>query len=374
MPSSTSSSKGAETAQDRVPNGPWLKTWAVAFAIMAILLGGMEIFWRARGFQPSVKDNAELWSQWRSKLDMKGENSVVLIGSSRTQVGVNPRVLAQSLGDAVVVQLAIDGSSPIPVLQDLAEDQSFGGVVICEVAPTMFFGLARDSESKPSEWLRRHRGRSLISAWEVPARAAIESHCVVFLPQLSPAHLLESLLHGELPGPHYVRMEPDRLKVADFSTVDRARVLEKWRLRFTAMGQTPTAAELRRRLASIDACVRSIQRRGGEVVFLHMVSSDAVREVEERRFPRHDYWDVFARSTSGVAIHYADVPSLSAFICGDGSHLDGIQAQSFSKALAAEMSRLDLSPQARANKAGPQDSHRHARQQQAVSNLAVDAW
>lgn len=362
MPSSISSSSPPDLAAGaRTPPGPWLKTWLLAITLVAVVLGGGELFWRERGFRPSVKDNAELWSRLRSRLDGNAKNGVVLLGSSRTQVGLNPRVLSAGLGQAEVVQLAIDGSSPVPILKDLAEDSGFAGVVVCEVAPTMFFAASRDSEAKPSEWLARHRSRSLVAALEVPLRAAVEKHAAIFLPQLSPPHLLEALLEGQLPRPHYVRMEPDRLKVADFSMVDKDKVLDKWERRFTEMGRVPDAAELQQRLALIDGCVRSIQHRGGQVVFLHMVSSGAVRAVEEQRFPRRQFWDVFAATTSGLAIHYADLPSLSLYTCADGSHLDGRQASSFSAALAGELDRRGVCSSLRTD---PDETDRHARKQE----------
>lgn len=299
------------------------------------------MFWRSQGFRPSVKDNPDLWSVVRGRIGPENPDPVVLIGSSRTQVGLNPRVLSRHLENTQVLQLAIDGSSPLPVLRDLAADPSFRGTVICEVAPTMFFAASPDTEAKPNEWLRRYHNRSFVVAVEAPMRAAFERRFATFLINLGPKHVLDEMLQGRLPQPHYVHMQPDRLKAARFEGMDTARALDKWERRFTEMGRVPTREELDRRFEQIDMSVRRIQERGGEVVFLHMVSSGTVREIEEQRFPRETFWEPFARSTAGIAIHYADSPTLSHFTCGDGSHLDETSAQRFSLALAEELSRVD---------------------------------
>jgi len=333
VPLSTSSSS------ERIPSGPWLKTWIAALLFSTAFFGGAELFWRARGFEPSVKDNPDLWSIVRSKINNANPEPLVLIGSSRTQLGLNPDVLSTALDQTHVLQLAIDGSSPVPVLRDLACDPVFRGTVICEVAPTIFFDPSEESMTKPAQWVANHHRRSRIAALEVPLRVLVEETFVSAHIMLSPRQLLEAAARGELPRAYYVRMRGDRFKEADFARADTHKALEKWERRFSEMGREPTSDELEARFAEVDSLVRRIQGRGGDVVFLQMVSSGRVRDIEARRFPRERYWDPFVRSTSGTAIHFEDVPSLAFYTCGDGSHLDGDSAAQFSLALANELAR-----------------------------------
>jgi hypothetical protein len=82
----------------------------------------------------------------------------------------------------------------------------------------------------------------------------------------------------------------------------------------------------------VSACVRRIQARGGNVIFLRMVSSYGVRVVEDSISPRSQ-WDLFASHVAGITIHYEDEPSLRDFKAMDGSHLDANDARAFSAAL-----------------------------------------
>ncbi len=59
-----------------------------------------------------------------------------------------------------------------------------------------------------------------------------------------------------------------------------------------------------------------------------------MRDIEEERYPREFYWDVFASRTRAVALHLEDDPVFSAFDCPDGSHIDVRDAPAFTSALA----------------------------------------
>jgi hypothetical protein len=65
-----------------------------------------------------------------------------------------------------------------------------------------------------------------------------------------------------------------------------------------------------------------IRSHGGNVIFVAMPSSDMVREIENRRYPRELFWDRFINESSTTGIHSAYEPRLKEFVCPDGSHLD----------------------------------------------------
>src|SRR5262245_5037782 len=94
---------------------------------------GVEACARARGCRPSVKDGPALWSAYRQRVRTPAgpQAPLVLIGSSRFLLGIDPAVLSRSVGRPVI-NLAIDGSQPFRVLEDLAADPEFHGVVLCE--------------------------------------------------------------------------------------------------------------------------------------------------------------------------------------------------------------------------------------------------
>ena len=118
MPSSTSNSKPARTkgvgwADQRIPEGPWLKTLALAGAIFLLGILSFEALGRAKGFTPSLRDSASLWNLSREQANQAGEQALVLAGSSRSQLGIDLDVLAEELPGRVPIQLGVNGSSSL---------------------------------------------------------------------------------------------------------------------------------------------------------------------------------------------------------------------------------------------------------------------
>jgi hypothetical protein len=70
------------------------------------------------------------------------------------------------------------------------------------------------------------------------------------------------------------------------------------------------------------------------VIFVRFPTSGVLWELEEQRYPRKDYWDVFAAESRAATVHFKDYPALARFQCPDGSHLDYRDAVPFTKALA----------------------------------------
>jgi hypothetical protein len=115
VPLSTSSSNS------RIQAGSWSKTWTAAALAVLLVLGAWEGFWRYRGFSPSLQDDWPVWATVRRDVTARDDENFVVVGSSRIQVGFHPNVYQQATGRRAFI-LAIDGSSPIPVLADLAAD------------------------------------------------------------------------------------------------------------------------------------------------------------------------------------------------------------------------------------------------------------
>src|ERR1700675_2349879 len=104
MPSSISSSSAAEgseaapmrlTASDRpgvaqpvperpVPVQPWGGMLVAATLLALLFLGGWEWYWRDHGVLPSYRDDSGLWSIQRRRIDATGQNSTVIVASSRS--------------------------------------------------------------------------------------------------------------------------------------------------------------------------------------------------------------------------------------------------------------------------------------------------
>jgi hypothetical protein len=148
MRSSTSSSRRL-TAADRpavaqpvptrdVPVRPWRSMLLCALLLAVILTGGWEYYWRAFGAVPGFCDDDALWARERRRIDTGEGNATVLIGASRTFFDVQLDEWGRLSGRRPI-QLAVDGTSPLFILEDLANDPLFTGRLLIGIAPDIFF-------------------------------------------------------------------------------------------------------------------------------------------------------------------------------------------------------------------------------------------
>ena len=317
-----------------LPTSSWIYTWVFAGILTGLALGVWETFWRGRGFVPSVVEDNAAWII--ARLGVRSE-STVLVGSSRMQSGVDPEVWGFEADGRKPVQLAKLGTSPIPVLEDLAGQRSYTGLAVVEFASRDVFGLVRGPERAAANVVREYR-----SALNSPAKLseavlgrAIGARFAFLNPALSPKRMLKAASSGVWPEAPHFAMRRDRFRPVDFSKTDPERwmstVLER-RIRYVP--HRPTDAEMASVLDRIGRAVSPIETRGGRVVFLNFPTCGKIREIDERRFPRDLYWDRLAAATTAIMIHADDYPSLTAFNCPDGEHLDQRDTRAFTQALA----------------------------------------
>ncbi|MBI5397765.1 MAG: hypothetical protein HZA91_20900 [Verrucomicrobia bacterium] len=325
-------------------DGPWLRTWCVALVLAVAALVGYEQLWRSRGFEPDVRDRAELWALQRERAIRAGRGAVVIIGTSRALLGLDPKVMEEVIPERKFFQLAIRGSSPVPVFRDFAADPAFVGDLICELHPMTIFG-PHPAEAQPVQWLEFCRHRAWVSDIETWLRIQFQQRLVLEVMEVTPTSLLRNLVEKRrLPVPGGYRLRPDRFMLFEAARVDADRGEAHWLKGLRAMGPPIGEAELARRCEELERCVQRLKARGGRVVFLRMVSSGALYEAEAQAWPRARYWDVLSRSVSMPAVHFKDVPELAGIQCGEGSHLEHRDAQRFTRAFAAELRKRGLFP------------------------------
>jgi hypothetical protein len=325
--SSTSSSDSL------APDPHWRRAWLLTAALLLILLGGYELYWRSLGFVPMVNDDADLWSLARSRVRADDPNEIVLIGGSRLQLGLDPELFARSFTDRKPIQLAVDGSSCVPVLDHFSRDEHFRGLLICEVSHFFFSGLDLTA-GKQAEYVHHYQQRSASAFIEESLRSWIQSHLVLRLSDVSLKRLPGHLIHGKSLKPNYIVTLPGRSRRADYSQSDLPG-LQRYReekSRAAEFGAPP--AQLQHDLDTLEEMVRRIQSRGGRVVFLVMPTSGVVRQIEQEHVPREKYWDRLVAHTQAMTIHFANYTSLQ-FECPEGSHLDYREAREFTRHFAS---------------------------------------
>ncbi|QLQ30539.1 MAG: hypothetical protein HZT40_01665 [Candidatus Thiothrix singaporensis] len=150
MPSSIFNSN----ANERLPTGNWLATWLITFILCLTSVLGWEWYCRHIGFTPEgVADTADLWVQARKRASTVGKDGVILIGASRIQLGINTEVMSHYI-KTHPVQLALDGSQFMPVLENIAADDNITGTVIVDMELGKVNHEARNSDKRTIELVR----------------------------------------------------------------------------------------------------------------------------------------------------------------------------------------------------------------------------
>jgi hypothetical protein len=248
---------------------------------------------------------------------------------------INLDVFAETYG-VKPTQLAVVHSTPVPILGNLANDEQFQGLAVCEVSPTMFFSKD-DSLVGPAR-----RVLDTYESMKHPPLAFVEKQCVVFLQShlvfLSEELQLEDMVFGIPRGRWPI--------VANRFRADRARFFDvsKKQTRYPKValsGDSPRTAPLTSEeegiISAAASCMGRIRRRGGDVVFVYLPCSGLNKMLETVRYPRQLYWDRLLAETQAVAVHADDDPELARYVTNpeiDRSHLDYRDAAGFTRRLA----------------------------------------
>lgn len=338
-------------------------------AALLIFVLTLEVLLATGGYKPTVPDSMALWIKQRVRADHLGRNALILIGASRMQMDADLDVLRRTTG-LDPVQLAIYGSTPLPVWRGLVADPRVQGTILFDYRdqslanPDLF---DPDPGETAARYERQFAGRpdhGDTRAWMVEELLGdwIRAHMAIYADGASP---LDSLLRRAFPGtrtPQYLDVRPDRSRVADFSRMSMPQFYYA-RVASELGGPSPPVLEppamkhyLEQRIEQLTAVdnagfihniqtmklqVDALHKRGVQVIFVRMPVSGMVREIEDRRYPRDRFWDHFAAEIGAPAINFEDFPKLANINCPDGSHLDVRDRQRFSL-IMAEMLRPQI--------------------------------
>ena len=304
--------------------------------LFAVVLLVAEVFWRLVGCGPATGDT-QRWFDIRSQV-RNDSNAIVLIGTSRVLCGLDPDILTDELPGYRAYSLAMSGTDPMPVLEDLAQDPGFRGTVICENAESQGFE-PYPFRQIPLElkWARLpfsddqrhflHSAANVItsrrnSIWSLVDRTGADEPAVV----PSSATLKQTRFLPLDFGPRQASYQRGR---------NRTRVLERYE---AWMRRSPYLAE-NSVFARIPEWVAQIRGRGGEVIFVQMPTRG-----ETRRLTMNLFGD-YTRQFESHFQPYIDCnrePDLKDFPSADESHLDGAAARRFSSAFARTLRNRHL--------------------------------
>lgn len=365
MPSSTSNSDSEVarpgfvrlTASDRpgvaqpvperdIPVRPWGSIILATFVMFVLLIAGWEWVWRDYGVTTSYRNSLGQWAAQRRRIDTGEGDKTVLIGSSRVLFGVQLPVWEKAAGERPI-QLSLEGTSSIPVLEDLAEDPNFKGRLLIGVTPDLFFsGFAYRGDVIP---YYHKQGPSQRSGHWI-SQHFFEPYLAFYDPDFALDTLVKRQAWPARPGVHSRRpvrklmiQDADRnshmWRKVEVDPEYRALVRSIWSERFAGppppMMDTPEKLHklVGTQVSRAEAAVKKLRARGVRMVFIRMPSAGEYYAFERKVFPRATTWDELLKRTNTPGIHFEDHPELQGYELPEWSHLSASEANRFTAAL-----------------------------------------
>jgi hypothetical protein len=337
------------------PRSAWL---AVLLLILAI--AAWEWHWRREGILPSADDNRHLWAENRAKVRHLSSDDVVLIGSSRVLYDIQLNEWEKETGRRPI-QLAMAGSSPMPVLRDLVENTDFNGIIVIGVTPPLYFlgaGPGLDFWDRPAKWIDHFHKRTFAQRFTHWVGKPLQRTFAFLLTDedtffnvLNLKTLINRIpLKGRVPEdppfPFFSYIDEDRnVKMIDRVAQDTAyagMIQRTWQFFITGGPPPDTAMMARAKAAVLDMSVDYISRlkaRGGHVIFVRCPSIDWFKMVEDMGFPRTATWDVLLQRTGAPGYHFEDYDFLNKYSPPEWSHLTAPDAKTFTTDLVRQMQK-----------------------------------
>ena len=330
-----------------IPPQPWGRILLGACVLFLLLMSAWEAYWRDYGAVPGYRNSNGAWAEQRRRISEGEGGKTVLVGSSRILFDVQLPEWERLSGERPI-QLALEGTSPVPVLEDLAKDPAFTGRLVVGVAPDLFFsGFAYRGAA--NEHFHKQGPSQRSGHWL--SKQLAEPYFAFYDPDFALATVLRRqdwpLRPGQRTGTRVrklmVQDSPDRnthmwRKVeVDLPYRDLARSI--WSENFTGppppMMDTPEKA---RKLvaAQIDRAARAVatlRARGVRVVFVRPPSNGDYYAFEQKAMPRAQTWDMLLQRTGAPGIHFEDHAQLQGYELPEWSHLTAADARRFTAQL-----------------------------------------
>jgi hypothetical protein len=125
--------------QRAIPPQPWGRLALVACIVAALGTAAWEIYWRDQGYEISYDATDSSWAEYRAKAQHAGPEYTIIAGSSRALFDIDLPTWRAETGNRPVIQLAKEGSAPLPIVRDLIENTDFAGTLVVSVSPGLVF-------------------------------------------------------------------------------------------------------------------------------------------------------------------------------------------------------------------------------------------
>jgi len=326
--------------------GKEVKIGLLALGIIVLFVTCWELSLRARGVTIAYDDGNELWAHHRARVYQPKNQATVFIGSSRIKYALDTETWKKQTGGNAPVLLAIEGNSPLPVLEDLAADKNFAGNLVIDVTEILFFSSEPMSSTQAVEHVAYFKKQSPSDKASFLIKSKLESKLVFldrdnftvddFFARFSPANRKGVFALPNKWPMEFGRINFDRQNIMTerflTDTVLQNKVTANWVFFNSINTEKPAeGAKLDSFLRVIKHSVDQIKNRGGDVIFVRTPSSGPFWEGEQVGFPREKYWEVLLSYTGCKGIHFKDYKETDHFVCPEWSHLSPQDAISYTK-------------------------------------------
>lgn len=345
------------SSNDRLPKGYSFAYQLLPFLLFLCVLVFFELHLRGLGWQSSLVDSVELWSSQRKRASDLEDQALILLGASRIQLGLDLEVAREATG-LQPVQLAINGSPFIPVLKNLASDESVTGTLIIGLSDYISIG---NGANKAEEWVEYYRNEYRNGKGKEPykkvnslIKSFFDEYLVTRLSGAKPATIISSLAFKKRSYGNYLKTNSDRSIDADYKKVrmphfyfDRVErnfgsdlfkqttTYMEFLVKYNVAIEKIEAVDKKNFLSGLDVMlgyIKKIESRGGKVILVRFPTDKLIWEMDKKRYPRNNFWNEIAKRHIS-SIHFQDYPELSSYTLPDGSHLDYRDKKSFTSAL-----------------------------------------
>ncbi|GAA3997334.1 hypothetical protein [Sphingomonas humi] len=330
-----------------VPARPWKGIALVALLVMLIGVGGWEAWARGFGLRTAdIGDSPQKWAETRASI---APDDLVIVGDSRILFDTDLAHF-QRLTGVAPKQLAIHGTNGRNLLENIAADPAYKGLLLVGMADTSYFRPVKAGAGVGAPWIdgyARNREPSQISGLYLDRWL---QQLFAFLDEdMRLSRLLSRNDHGWRKGSD---SPYDDVWKVDESFPGRQRFMwgeiekpgylqDQARHAWGGFKGPPgRPADIAETIARSRDAVNRIRARGGDVIFIRPPSAPQLRVNEEQRMPKAKVWDRLLAQVPARGIHADDLPAAQGLDIPEWSHLSRTCATVFTDAYVRRLVQL----------------------------------
>lgn len=314
------------------------KTWGIAWVAIFVLYSGImisyETYLKNAGFQASIENNNDLWSWYRSGV-LDDNHEFVIVGASRSQLGINIPYLKKKLNDYKVTQLSVNGNYPMSAFQSLADDTNFKGVVLVSISAQALEDRYLDMQEKQTAYYKNNS--TFYKSLDAYITALLHSKFRFMHPMLRLKDILTKYeKNHKFPKAFHITANPDQSISANYDLVDQQQLYNHFvkQKEKNYIDSPPSAPEVwKKNIDLLTKYSNSIRERGGKVILVRFPTFAGHWLLDEEYYPKSKYWDLIQQTPGLTAIHFSDIKEMSSFTSPDSSHIDQKDTVRFTEVL-----------------------------------------